>query len=51
MLTDVKEDRDVVVSDVVGVYLLDEMKYHVIVKLTGKAVEVLCTTNKNTMVL
>ena len=42
LLIDAKENRDVAVSDVVGTYLLAEMKDHVIVKLTSKAVDVLC---------
>ena len=46
MLIDAKENRDVVVSDVVGAYLLAEMKDHVIVKLTGKAVDVVCNVNE-----
>ena len=46
MLINAKENRDVAVSDVVGAYLLAEMKDRVIVKLTGRAVDVLCTTNK-----
>ena len=51
MIIDAKEDRDVAISDVVGAYLLDEMIDHVIVKLTGKAVDVVWTTNKNAIVL
>ena len=46
LLIDAKEGRDVAISDVVGAYLLAEMKDHVIVKLTGTAVGVLCTANK-----
>ena len=46
LLIDAKENRDIVVSDVVGEYLLAEMKDHVIVKLTGKAVDVTCTANE-----
>ena len=48
LLIDAKEGRDIAVSDVVGAYLLAEMKDHVIVKLTGKAVDVMCTANKST---
>ena len=46
LLIDVKEGRDVAISDAMGAYLLAEMKDHVIVKLTGKAVDILCTANK-----
>ena len=46
LLVDAKEGRDVAISDVVGAYLLAEMKDHVAVKLAGKAVEVLCNANK-----
>ena len=47
LLIDAKENRDVVISDVVGAYLLAEMKDHVIVKLTGRAVDIMCTANEN----
>ena len=46
LLIDAKENRDVTVSDVVGVYLLAKMKDHVIMKLTGKAVDVFCSANE-----
>ena len=46
LLIDAKEGRDVAISDVVGAYLLAEMKNHVIMKLTGNDVDVMCTTNK-----
>ena len=46
LLIDAKEGRDVAVSDVVGAYLLAEMKDHVIIKLTGTAVGFLCDANK-----
>ena len=47
LLIDAKEGRDVAISDVVGAYLLAEMKDHVIVKLTGIAVDVLCRANNS----
>ena len=46
LLIDAKEGRDVAISDVVGAYLLAEMKDHVMVKLTGVAVEVLRNVNE-----
>ena len=46
LLIDATENRDVAVSDVVGSYLLAETKYHIIVKLTGKAMDMLCKANK-----
>ena len=46
LLIDAKEGRDVAISDVVGAYLLAEMKDHVLVKLTGIAVDVLCRANE-----
>ena len=46
LLIDAKEGRDVAISDVVGAYLLAEMKNHVIMKLTGNDVDVMCTANK-----
>ena len=48
LLIDAKEGRDIAISDVVVAYLLTEMKDHVIVKLTGTAVGVVCSANKNT---
>ena len=45
-LVDAKENRDVVISAVVRAYLLAEMKYYVILKLIGKAVNILCTANE-----
>ena len=46
LLIDAKEGRDVAIFDVVGAYLLAEMKDNVIVKLTGVAVKVLCSSSK-----
>ena len=45
-MVDAKENRDVAISDVVGVYLLAKMDDLVHVKLTGKAVDILYTANK-----
>ena len=47
LLIDAKDGRDVAVSDVVSAYLVAEMKDHMIVKLIGTAVGVLCDANKN----
>ena len=46
LLIDAKEGRDEAISDVVGAYLLAEMKDHVLVKLTGIAVDVLCKASE-----
>ena len=45
LLIDAKENRDVAICDVVGAYLLAKMDDLVYVKLTGKAVDVLCVAN------
>ena len=45
LLIDAKENRDGAIVDVVGAYLLADMKDHVIVKLSGKTVEVMCKVN------
>lgn len=43
---DAKENRNVAISDLVGAYLLAKVNDLVYVKLTGKAVDVLCTANQ-----
>ena len=40
LLIDTKEDMDVSTADVVGAYLLADMKYYVLIRLTDKTVEV-----------
>ena len=49
-LIDSKENRNFTISDVVGAFFLAEMKDHVIVKLTGRAVDLICTANEITRV-
>ena len=46
MIIDAKEGRDVAVADVVGAYLLANMKDYVLVKLTGKTVDIMCGVDK-----
>ena len=36
LLIDARENRDVATADIVGAYLIAEMKDHVIIKLTGE---------------
>ena len=45
MLIAAKENRDFTICDVEGAYLLAKMDDLVYVKLTGKAVDVLCVAN------
>ena len=45
LFIDVNDNRDVATSYVVGAYLLVDTKDHVIVKLSGKIVEVMCKVN------
>ena len=42
MIIDANENRDIAVADVVGEYLLATMDDYVVVKVTGRAVEILC---------
>ena len=42
LLVDAKEKRDVATADIVGAYLLADMKDKVVVKLTGRGVDILC---------
>ena len=42
---DTKEGRDVATADVIGAYLLADIKDHVIIKLSGKIVEIMCKVN------
>ena len=42
LIIDAKEGRDVATADVVGAYLLANMKDYVLVKLTGKSVDIMC---------
>ena len=45
LLIDAEEKREVATVDVVGAYLIADMKYKVIVKLAGDAVDVMCKVN------
>ena len=40
-----KEERDVATADVVRAYLLADFNDHVIIKLTGESVNIMCTAN------
>lgn len=54
LLIDGQENRDIATADVVGPYLIMDMHDHVIVKLTGESVDVMCEVNikyKNKKVL
>lgn len=42
LLIDAQENRDVATANLAGVYLLADTKDHVIVKLTGESVEIIC---------
>ena len=42
LIIDAKEGRDVATADTVGEYLLANMKDYVLVKLTGKSVDIMC---------
>ena len=46
LLIDAKEGRDVEIADVVGAYLLVNMKDYVLIKLTGKTVDIMCGVDK-----
>ena len=46
LMVDAKEGRDVATADIVGAYLMADMKDHVIVKLRGESVKILCKANK-----
>ena len=45
LLIDEKEGGDISIADMVGVYLLTDMKDYVIVKLSEKKSEVICEVN------
>ena len=42
MIINARDNRDVVIVDVVGAYLLASMEDYVLVKVTGRAVETSC---------
>ena len=45
LLVDAKEKRDVATVDIVGAYLLADMKDTVVVKVTRRGVDILCEAN------
>ena len=45
-MIDASEGRDVVTADVVGVYLLATMSDYVVVKITGKEVNIMCKVSE-----
>ena len=45
LMIDAKENRDVATADIVGAYLLADMKDNVIIKLTGTSVGIMCKAN------
>ena len=47
LIIDAREGRDVAIADVVGAYLLANMKDYVLVKLTGKTVDIMCGVSKD----
>ena len=42
LIIDAKEGRDVAIADVVGAYLLASMEDYVVVKITGREVDIMC---------
>ena len=42
LIIDAREGRDVAIADVVGAYLLATMEDYVLIRLTGKPVEIMC---------
>ena len=46
LLIDAQKHRDVATADMVGAYLLAELKDFVIVKVTGTTAEIMCNVNK-----
>ena len=45
LLIDAYKDRDVVISDVAGTYLLADMEDYVLVKLSGESLDIMCKVN------
>ena len=46
LIIDAKKGRDVAVADVVGAYILANMRDYVLVKLTGKTIDIMCGVDK-----
>lgn len=47
LIIDAKEGRDVTIADIVGAYLLANMRDYVLIKLTGKTVYIMCGVSKD----
>lgn len=45
LLVDAKENRDVATTDVVGAYLIADMKDHIIVKIMEESLDIICKAN------
>ena len=45
LLVDAQENRDVTTAEVVGAYLIADMKDHVIMKIMGESVDIMCDSN------
>ena len=45
LIIDAKEERDVALADLVGAYFLADFNDHVIIKLTGESVNIVCKAN------
>ena len=46
LIIDAHEGRDVAIADVVGAYLKAKMEDYVLVKLTGKEVDIMCKVSE-----
>ena len=46
LMIDAREGRDVAIADVVGAYLLAHMGDYVVVKITGKEVDIMCKVSE-----
>ena len=45
-IMEASEDRDVATADIVGSYLLADIKDKVLVKLTGRSIKIICKANE-----
>lgn len=45
ILIDAQENRDISTADVIDAYLIADIKDHVLVKLTGESVDIMCEAN------
>ena len=46
LMLDIKENRDVATVDVLGAFLLADINEHILIKITGDAVKIMCDANK-----